>query len=62
MTAPKRRRPLEIIVAGDGDYRHGRLTTYSYHGCHCDLCRDAWNTYHRELRARRQKIIDGGAA
>ena len=61
MTAPKNQRPLQIIVAGDGDHRHGRTTTYKYHRCRCDECRAAWSDYHRELRQRRQRIIDGGA-
>jgi 5-methylcytosine-specific restriction endonuclease McrA len=32
---------------------HGTLASYRY--CKCDLCREAWNKYHRDLKRNKRK-------
>jgi hypothetical protein len=32
---------------------HGSASTYSNHGCRCDLCRGAWTDYLYEVRRTR---------
>ena len=32
--------------------KHGTTTAYVNHKCRCEECRIAWNTYHREYRAK----------
>lgn len=55
--APGRR--LNIVRAGDGDSRHGAISTYVNHMCRCEMCRAAWAEYGRELRRRRREALGG---
>ena len=52
--AGPRDRPLDIIREGDGDPRHGRLSTYNNHSCRCPDCTRAMREYSRDLRERRR--------
>ncbi len=40
---------------------HGKVSTYSRHGCRCDECRAVWNersrTYNTRARARRGRMV-----
>ncbi|WP_075975707.1 WhiB family transcriptional regulator [Actinokineospora bangkokensis] len=42
-------RPAPAIKPGHGTHRR-----YAKHGCRCDLCREAHNTYNRRRRQRRR--------
>lgn len=53
--ATRPNRPLDIIRAGDGDPRHGKLSTYNNHGCRCTGCTVAMREYGRDLRERRRR-------
>ncbi len=46
-------RPVPL-VPGDGSPRHGKVTGYTRHGCHCDACLAANAAYHRAYRAARK--------
>lgn len=41
------------IVEGDGDTRHGYLSTYTNHDCRCPACKAAHSAYMAEYKARR---------
>jgi hypothetical protein len=56
-TASKSGRQFSIVRAGDGDPRHGSISTYANHFCRCESCRSAWAKYHRELRQRRRREL-----
>lgn len=53
-------RPLVIVREGDGDWRHGRLSTYTNHLCRCPDCALAKRDYDRDLRRRRRIALRGG--
>lgn len=38
--------------------KHGTPGGYKNHACRCDECREAWNSYHREHRARQRAAFD----
>jgi queuine/archaeosine tRNA-ribosyltransferase len=50
----RRIRHLDIVREGDGDSRHGKLSTYNNHSCRCHACTAAMRAYGRELRERRK--------
>lgn len=52
--AKARARPLDIVREGDGDPRHGKLSTYTNHSCRCADCTTAMRDYGRDLRERRR--------
>lgn len=56
--AHSRNRPLDIIREGDGDPRHGKLSTYNNHSCRCPECTQAMREYGRDLRERRRQALD----
>jgi hypothetical protein len=56
-TVSKSGRQFTIVRAGDGDPRHGSISTYVNHLCRCDSCRGAWAKYNRELRQRRRREL-----
>lgn len=33
--------------------RHGELTSYTHHGCRCDLCKATMSAYNKEYRRKR---------
>lgn len=59
--ATPRGRPLDIIREGDGDPRHGKLSTYNNHDCRCPDCTRAMRDYGRDLRERRRIARQAGA-
>lgn len=58
--ATPRGRPLVIVREGDGDPRHGRLSTYTNHECRCPDCSRAKREYDRDLRQRRRAQREAG--
>lgn len=57
--ATPRGRPLVIVREGDGDERHGKLSTYTNHECRCPQCSQAKRDYDRDLRVRRRRAREG---
>lgn len=53
--ARRLRMRLDIVREGDGDPRHGKLSTYTNHCCRCDRCKLAKSSYERDLRQRRRE-------
>ena len=56
-TARRPGRRAVIVREGDGDPRHGSISTYVNHLCRCEACRAAWAAYGRELRRRRREAL-----
>lgn len=49
------------IQPGDGDPRHGKITSYTNHGCRCPLCRAANADYcSRRTKERRRAGLPEG--
>jgi hypothetical protein len=36
--------------------KHGRVGTYTNHGCHCQACRDAWSACHAAWVSRQAPL------
>ena len=54
---PSLERCREVLAAGHINgkpIKHGRVTTYNWWRCPCDLCRAANTAYHRGYRARKE--------
>ena len=58
-TSIRKHKPLDIVREGDGDTRHGKLSTYNNHHCRCSACTEAMRTYGRHLRERRRQALAG---
>ena len=44
-------RPLKYYVtSGDGDPRHGKISTYTNHKCRCEACCAANTAYYNDKR------------